>query len=185
MTSRRFRSARCFWGLVTIRMPRGFAGRSIWTMMDTFAPRIMFSPRCLGCLPAGTCRTGVIGRRLPLPVRVARRRSRWRSISKNTVTDRDGNSGWEFRTHRNADRCRMPGGGAAARGSFDDGGVEDASSFGDCRCGGSGNPARSEEHTSELQSQSNLVCRLLLEKKKKKRKLHERKDGRTKGAEVQ
>src|SRR5256886_12987609 len=29
-------------------------------------------------------------------------------------------------------------------------------------------PARSEEHTSELQSQSNIVCRLLLEKKKKK-----------------
>src|SRR5688572_32348292 len=28
---------------------------------------------------------------------------------------------------------------------------------------------RSEEHTSELQSQSNLVCRLLLEKKKKPR----------------
>src|SRR2546427_8663772 len=28
---------------------------------------------------------------------------------------------------------------------------------------------RSEEHTSELQSQSNLVCRLLLEKKKKQR----------------
>src|SRR2546430_5614716 len=36
-------------------------------------------------------------------------------------------------------------------------------------CGG-GLPhgRRSEEHTSELQSQSNLVCRLLLEKKKKK-----------------
>src|SRR6266478_9971203 len=30
-------------------------------------------------------------------------------------------------------------------------------------------PDRSEEHTSELQSQSNLVCRLLLEKKKKKK----------------
>src|SRR2546430_9176679 len=30
-------------------------------------------------------------------------------------------------------------------------------------------PERSEEHTSELQSQSNLVCRLLLEKKKKYR----------------
>src|SRR2546427_2717465 len=30
----------------------------------------------------------------------------------------------------------------------------------------SGEDARSEEHTSELQSQSNLVCRLLLEKKK-------------------
>src|SRR2546427_8531895 len=29
---------------------------------------------------------------------------------------------------------------------------------------------RSEEHTSELQSQSNLVCRLLLEKKKKNNK---------------
>src|SRR5438093_8949792 len=32
-----------------------------------------------------------------------------------------------------------------------------------CRC-------RSEEHTSELQSLTNLVCRLLLEKKKKKTK---------------
>src|SRR2546427_6868367 len=31
---------------------------------------------------------------------------------------------------------------------------------------------RSEEHTSELQSQSNLVCRLLLEKKKKQRQRH-------------
>src|SRR5256886_1637015 len=40
------------------------------------------------------------------------------------------------------------------------------------RAGGAGIPAfsaqRSEEHTSELQSQSNLVCRLLLEKKKNK-----------------
>src|SRR5215204_7154950 len=33
-----------------------------------------------------------------------------------------------------------------------------------CRCGW-----RSEEHTSELQSHSDLVCRLLLEKKKKKK----------------
>src|SRR2546427_9459513 len=31
---------------------------------------------------------------------------------------------------------------------------------------------RSEEHTSELQSQSNLVCRLLLEKKKNKKDLY-------------
>src|SRR2546430_10420359 len=31
----------------------------------------------------------------------------------------------------------------------------------------SASASRSEEHTSELQSQSNLVCRLLLEKKKK------------------
>src|SRR5688572_31111616 len=34
---------------------------------------------------------------------------------------------------------------------------------------------RSEEHTSELQSQSNLVCRLLLEKKKKKNKIKKKK----------
>src|SRR2546430_7804628 len=33
--------------------------------------------------------------------------------------------------------------------------------------GGKKGDGRSEEHTSELQSQSNLVCRLLLEKKKK------------------
>src|SRR2546427_5994427 len=32
---------------------------------------------------------------------------------------------------------------------------------------------RSEEHTSELQSQSNLVCRLLLEKKKKTKIWHD------------
>src|SRR2546421_6015600 len=41
-----------------------------------------------------------------------------------------------------------------------------------CTVGGNGGrdrggPARSEEHTSELQSRSDLVCRLLLEKKKK------------------
>src|SRR5215211_8508226 len=33
-------------------------------------------------------------------------------------------------------------------------------------------PARSEEHTSELQSHSDLVCRLLLEKKKKHKNSH-------------
>src|SRR5256886_13422719 len=38
---------------------------------------------------------------------------------------------------------------------------------------------RSEEHTSELQSQSNLVCRLLLEKKKKLRNLLQRPIRRT------
>src|SRR5438046_8485288 len=35
---------------------------------------------------------------------------------------------------------------------------------------GSGRAERSEEHTSELQSLTNLVCRLLLEKKKKQQK---------------
>src|SRR2546426_3553168 len=37
-----------------------------------------------------------------------------------------------------------------------------------------GSNARSEEHTSELQSPCNLVCRLLLEKKKKIHKIHSR-----------
>src|SRR5574343_877041 len=36
--------------------------------------------------------------------------------------------------------------------------------------GGIPRPARSEEHTSELQSHHDLVCRLLLEKKKKRKK---------------
>src|SRR5690349_23238489 len=40
-----------------------------------------------------------------------------------------------------------------------------------CPGGGQGQ-ARSEEHTSELQSRRDLVCRLLLEKKKKKIKRH-------------
>src|SRR5688572_32758117 len=40
---------------------------------------------------------------------------------------------------------------------------------------GTGKEARSEEHTSELQSQSNLVCRLLLEKKKTKKRKQEKK----------
>src|SRR5258708_21328710 len=36
----------------------------------------------------------------------------------------------------------------------------------------SGVPARSEEHTSELQSPDHLVCRLLLEKKKKNKTIN-------------
>src|SRR6266567_8735523 len=39
--------------------------------------------------------------------------------------------------------------------------------------------SRSEEHTSELQSQSNLVCRLLLEKKKKKKIKNKTKENKT------
>src|SRR2546427_9040785 len=41
---------------------------------------------------------------------------------------------------------------------------------------------RSEEHTSELQSQSNLVCRLLLEKKKKLPEADEQDSDRTENA---
>src|SRR5438034_4461381 len=39
-------------------------------------------------------------------------------------------------------------------------------------CGPSSDRGRSEEHTSELQSHSDLVCRLLLEKKKKKHNMN-------------
>src|SRR5438132_9838391 len=39
---------------------------------------------------------------------------------------------------------------------------------------------RSEEHTSELQSHSDLVCRLLLEKKKKKKKKNNQKSNKIK-----
>src|SRR2546430_9157472 len=45
-----------------------------------------------------------------------------------------------------------------------------SASSGSCSGPGSRSGSRSEEHTSELQSQSNLVCRLLLEKKKKNKK---------------
>src|SRR5256885_11462153 len=47
------------------------------------------------------------------------------------------------------------------------------------RCRRRGHASRSEEHTSELQSPCNLVCRLLLEKKKKTR--HQVCDGRFTG----
>src|SRR6266581_9725610 len=43
---------------------------------------------------------------------------------------------------------------------------------GSCGHGGGRWPRRSEEHTSELQSPVHLVCRLLLEKKKKKKYRH-------------
>src|SRR2546430_12581440 len=48
------------------------------------------------------------------------------------------------------------------------GGVQPRRFAGSAHADGAAQPAlwRSEEHTSELQSQSNLVCRLLLEKKK-------------------
>src|SRR5688572_32709481 len=54
-------------------------------------------------------------------------------------------------------------------------GAADGACSRDRRDDGGGPPAslplrRSEEHTSELQSQSNLVCRLLLEKKKNKKR---------------
>src|SRR2546430_14079110 len=73
------------------------------------------------------------------------------------------------------DALPISGGDCARTGGDDDGDRRDGE-LGACRADGLGRcraifrwpgEARSEEHTSELQSQSNLVCRLLLEKKKK------------------
>src|SRR5256885_6909978 len=46
--------------------------------------------------------------------------------------------------------------------------------FRNCSANRARKPPRSEEHTSELQSPCNLVCRLLLEKKKIKKICHQR-----------
>src|SRR2546430_12634706 len=72
-----------------------------------------------------------------------------------------------FRSHANPDlpelrRALRRGARVLPQGARRQGAVHDALQGG---AGSRGLP-RSEEHTSELQSQSNLVCRLLLEKKK-------------------
>src|SRR3712207_7069865 len=59
------------------------------------------------------------------------------------------------------DDARCCGGGS---GGGEEAGAAQRGSVG---CRPSASPARSEEHTSELQSRQYLVCRLLLEKKKK------------------
>src|SRR5688572_32026075 len=74
---------------------------------------------------------------------------------------------------RSADRPDAHGGGGRRRPAVGGAGALAAGADGPERgaggalaLAGGGRPlARSEEHTSELQSQSNLVCRLLLEKK--------------------
>src|SRR5688572_32186176 len=68
-----------------------------------------------------------------------------------------------FRSHRPARPALRAGGPAGG------GGAPARRGGGSARLSPSPGPrgaGRSEEHTSELQSQSNLVCRLLLEKKK-------------------
>src|SRR2546426_6838728 len=61
-------------------------------------------------------------------------------------------------------RSRGREGGEPREAGCHDAGPEDAA---DALVSGETNHQRSEEHTSELQSPCNLVCRLLLEKKKK------------------
>src|SRR2546422_6603780 len=46
------------------------------------------------------------------------------------------------------------------------------------RCRAASSKVRSEEHTSELQSRLHLVCRLLLEKKKKRNRIETRRSSR-------
>src|SRR2546427_2253648 len=69
-----------------------------------------------------------------------------------------------------SDPVRLEWAGARARGGAIEGAVIHVDRFGNLVTSLSADAIaepRSEEHTSELQSQSNLVCRLLLEKKKK------------------
>src|SRR5207253_8019901 len=86
-----------------------------------------------------------------LPILSRRSRSRaWSRIGKRC-----------FAT--NAQRCAAPRAAWPAALRFSASTVRTGSSFRSSRT------TRSEEHTSELQSRGHLVCRLLLEKKKKKK----------------
>src|SRR2546430_7831852 len=71
----------------------------------------------------------------------------FRSVPSQKFAPKNGGRGWSERGHRFRSVLRIVAGTAP----FQFLRIE-----------------RSEEHTSELQSQSNLVCRLLLEKKKRK-----------------
>src|SRR5688572_31349560 len=70
-----------------------------------------------------------------------------------------------FRSDQCDDHAARAAQGAGGEGVSDRGGGRRARDAGR-RAAGRLGQVRSEEHTSELQSQSNLVCRLLLEKKK-------------------
>src|SRR5256886_7501060 len=67
--------------------------------------------------------------------------------------------------HEQRSRCLDQSRLRARADRLSEGDIRDHSLGNERRLGGAQCP-RSEEHTSELQSQSNLVCRLLLEKKK-------------------
>src|SRR5436305_6153741 len=77
-----------------------------------------------------------------------------------------------FRSLRSKENCAaisiMPTGPASRAGS---GTRRNPTSASHSNCS-TGSVGRSEEHTSELQSRPHLVCRLLLEKKKQKKKIH-------------
>src|SRR2546430_9127340 len=70
-------------------------------------------------------------------------------------------AGYSARHHRIVDRVH-----AAVRGHRPRPDRADSVGQAECARSAGGRAARSEEHTSELQSQPNLVCRLLLDKNK-------------------
>src|ERR1019366_4699599 len=82
------------------------------------------------------------------------RRTRCSSVARDFV--------FQLRRHGDQGVVAAPGGGDL---DAEGGRAFDGEWNGDCRDAERG-PGRSEEHTSELQSLTNLVCRLLLEKKK-------------------
>src|SRR6267378_5395917 len=93
--------------------------------------------------------SGTAGVRLPRPCPTHRTASRMWVARAVIIADAD-------------EHGRIPNGGAA-------GVSRPAGSISHHRCARFGTQRlRSEEHTSELQSRRDLVCRLLLEKKKKK-----------------
>src|SRR5262245_62819333 len=81
---------------------------------------------------------------------------------------------------KTGDEREAVGGGRPGAGGAGAGGVW-VEAAGSARPGGAaGLRARSEEHTSELQSLRHLVCRLLLEKKKKHKRDHKKQNNKTK-----
>src|SRR5436305_10702606 len=93
-------------------------------------------------------------------------------LPKNIITDRAGlfmDKFWQTFTAKMGTKSKM----SSAYHPETDGQVERMNQtleqYLRCFVNGKQNDWRSEEHTSELQSRPHLVCRLLLEKKKKKK----------------
>src|SRR2546427_1314190 len=86
------------------------------------------------------------------------------------ATSRSGGSSAEHAGTATGQRPakRQPAGGSMGLGGSPASRMRRAARSRPPRTVGTADIRRSEEHTSELQSQSNLVCRLLLEKKKKR-----------------
>src|SRR2546430_6657799 len=102
---------------------------------------VTFRPRCAVATPACDLSVAVLGRSLSMPLILA---------------------------PVGSSRLMYPHGEEAAASAAGAAGIAYAlSTLSGCRLEDVADASRSEEHTSELQSQSNLVCRLLLEKKKR------------------